>query len=479
MQEKGVQGKGVGTVIKISIGSSHVSSQVENSINQSRDQDQNPSQKRKQKQQKQQQQPPLTAIQIMGPNDEYLVQANTDITKFWAYENCQAFGCIFDEHNHANASDKNNNNNDNDNDNDNDKPAKDPNNFLKTINTGYQVLPTKMQGKVYGHDGSLGGVFDNQGIYGTCEFDIDITPLSGWGDDDDDDDNDGDGDGDDDGDNNDDDHVQQQHDHHSDIQNNKHQKSTAGWLASYSIFEPHWQITIADAKANGYINWNGTLYELNNAPLYSEKNWGSSFPTKWYWIQCNSFIGYGNDNDNDNDNKKRLSLTAGGGKRKVSLLNGLISKEEDLGLVGIHHNGIFYENVPWTGTMEWDIDIWGKWNFNGKCTTGKRLFEVVVNATCDDDAGVMLRVPTKEYGLEYMCRDTFEGSVSLSLYELVYCRDVNDYVRRDDVPPIIDNAISHSCAVEVGGGPWSSPWKSKSKMNRILKFLVKIPYLIN
>lgn len=209
--------------------------------------------------------------------------------------------------------------------------------------------------------------------------------------------------------------------------------------------------------------------------MYSEKNWGSSFPTKWYWIQCNSFIGY-DGSSSSGSNKSRLTLTAGGGIRKLSLFG--LKRTEDLGMIGIHYNGTFYENVPWTGEMEWDIDPWGRWNFKGRCTSGKRLFEVDVKASCDLDAGVMLRVPTKDYGLEYMCRDTFEGSVSLSLYELEYCKREKDYVRRTDVPPIIENAMSHNCAVEVGG-PWDQTWKSKSKMNKLLKLLVKIPYLIS
>lgn len=211
----------------------------------------------------------------------------------------------------------------------------------------------------------------------------------------------------------------------------------------------------------------------------SEKNWGSSFPTKWYWIQCNSFIGYNDENhynDNNTINRKRLALTAGGGIRKLSLFG--FQRTEDLGLIGIHYNGVFYENVPWTGEMQWDIDPWGRWNFNGRCTSGKRLFEVVVRATCELDDGVMLRVPTENYGLSLGCRDTFEGRVSLSLYELEYCKERKDYVRKKNVPPVIDNAISNNCAVEVGGGPWDYTWNSSSKMNRLLKFLVKIPYLI-
>ena len=236
------------------------------------------------------QHPPLTAIQIMGPNDEYLVQADVDVSKFWAYEHCQAFGCIFEN----NGSNNNNNNNHHhqittSNTTSNSIPAMHPNIFMETIQSGYQVLPTKMTGKLIGHDGSLGGVFSGEGIPGTCEFDIDIQPCSGWGDSNLQVINDSIN-------NNINNNInkkrrsqilrrifrreqapsqqEQQQQQQQTISNQeyksilKNQKSTAGWLASYSIFEPHWQITMADAKATGSVIWNGTKYEFDNAPFY-------------------------------------------------------------------------------------------------------------------------------------------------------------------------------------------------------------------
>ena len=32
-------------------------------------------------------------------------------------------------------------------------------------------------------------------------------------------------------------------------------------------------------------------YEFQDAPSYAEKNWGGGFPSKWHWVQCNSFDG--------------------------------------------------------------------------------------------------------------------------------------------------------------------------------------------
>lgn len=34
----------------------------------------------------------------------------------------------------------------------------------------------------------------------------------------------------------------------------------------------------------GWIEWDGERYEFENAPSYSEKNWGAGFPRKWFWV---------------------------------------------------------------------------------------------------------------------------------------------------------------------------------------------------
>lgn len=34
----------------------------------------------------------------------------------------------------------------------------------------------------------------------------------------------------------------------------------------------------------GWIEWDGHRFEFQNAPSYSEKNWGGAFPRKWFWV---------------------------------------------------------------------------------------------------------------------------------------------------------------------------------------------------
>merc|ERR1712127_1069509 len=116
-------------------------------------------------------------------------------------------------------------------------------------------------------------------------------------------------------------------------------------------------------------------------------------------------------------------------------------------MVSVHYNGIFYEAVPWTGDMEWQVSQWGYWYFKAKCTSGGRLFEVEMKAECDPEKppGVVLRAPTKDDGMAYFCRDSFHANAVLSLYELVLGEN-NEYIRKAG-PPIIDNAKSQQCAV--------------------------------
>ena len=290
------------------------------------------------------------------------------------------------------------------------------------------MLPTRLQGKLRGHDGSLGGIHDGQGVPGECYYDMTINPISGWGD------------------------------------GEVGQKSTAGWLASYKVFEPHWQVTLADARATGTVTWKGRTYTFKDAPFYAEKNWGGAFPIKWYWCQCNSFDGF------TDKNGKTLSVTAGGGTRKIPL-----GQKESLGMVSVHYDGHFYEATPWLGTMEWDISPWGYWRMAGRSTKGVRPFEVELEAVCKS-GGVKLRAPTEKDGMVYFCRDSFMGNVQLSMWELVWDKERKDFIRGK---VLVDNATSSQAGVELGGGPWWDNWKDKSIMKQPMRGMVRFPYRVS
>jgi tocopherol cyclase len=353
----------------------------------------------------------LACHQIMGPNDEYLVQADRDHTKFWAYPHEQSLGCIFEGdpsvRQIAGSIDKFSNS--------------------SIVQSGFQYSPTRFQGTVLGHDGSYGGVLEGQGIPGTCTYDFSIQILSGYGD------------------------------------SQQGQKSTAGWLASYAVFEPHWQVTVADARATGRIVWKDTTYDFVDAPFYAEKNWGGAFPTKWYWCQCNAFTNYIDANNS-------LSVTTGGGIRKLPL-----GQTESLGMITVHYKGKFYEATPWLGEMDWNVSPWGNWSMTGRSTGSQYPFEVQLKATCDVP-GVKLRAPTEYDGMVYFCRDSFLATVTLCLWELDYDPVVKTY-RRGKC--ILDNATSHQAAVEIGGGPWWDDWKASSRMKQPMRGMVRLPYRLN
>lgn len=40
----------------------------------------------------------------------------------------------------------------------------------------------------------------------------------------------------------------------------------------------------------GWIEWDGERFEFENAPSYSEKNWGGGFPRKWFWVCYPSYL---------------------------------------------------------------------------------------------------------------------------------------------------------------------------------------------
>ncbi|XP_068648467.1 probable tocopherol cyclase, chloroplastic isoform X3 [Aristolochia californica] len=177
------------------------------------------------------------------------------------------------------------------------------------------------------------------------------------------------------------------------------QKSTASWPAAFPVFEPHWQICMAGGLSTGWIDWGGKQFEFQNAPSYSEKNWGGSFPRKWYWIQCNIFESAAGE----------VALTAGGGLRKVS---GLVENYEEAALIGVHYNGQFYEFVPWTGTVDWEVAQWGYWQMSADNNTHRVELEATTK-----EPGTPLRAPTMEAGLATACKDTCYGDLRLQMWE--------------------------------------------------------------
>jgi len=246
--------------------------------------------------------------------------------------------------------------------------------FTRHVTEGYQATAHLNQGSIY-------DPVRNE----YCRWEYQIEPVYGWG------------------------------------NSQQPQQSTAGLLSYLPIFEPGWQVTLAHGLATGWIEWRGKRYEFNNAPAYSEKNWGGSFPQKWFWLNCNSF-----------ENCTDLAMTTGGGIRQV------LWWQEEVALIGIHYQGKFYEFAPWNSEVSWRIEPWGKWQMEGISNE----FKISLTGTADA-VGTYVRTPTAK-GLVFNCRDTTQGKLDLELCD----RNGN----------IIVKANSGLAGLEVGGTPWHETW---------------------
>jgi tocopherol cyclase len=259
--------------------------------------------------------------------------------------------------------------------------------FDRSIREGYQATATWHQGQLF-----------DPGTGAKARWQYQIEPVYGWGNVD------------------------------------RPQQSTAGWLSQLQIFEPGWQILMAHGLATGWIEWNDRRYSFKQVPAYGEKNWGGAFPKRWFWLNCNCF-----------DHQPDLALTAGGGRR------GVLWWMESVAMVGIHHQGKFYEFVPWNGQVSWQIAPWGSW----KLWARNADYEVELIASTELP-GTLLRAPTAQ-GLVFCCRDTMRGQLKLRLYR-----------RSQFKSQLILEAHSALCGLEVGGLgedaiPWSQGWDSQDQ----------------
>jgi len=327
------------------------------------------------------------AAQILGPNDEYLCRTFPNVHTFWAWKHTLGLGHWGKvregrgeeaEGRRQKAEDTQN------------FPRSTiatsfhsgtphyllPEQFTQQIQEGYQATATWHQGSLQEPSGA------------SAQWEYRIQPVYGWG------------------------------------KATGQQQSTAGWLSSLQIFEPGWQILMAHGLATGWIEWHGDRYEFENAPAYSEKNWGGAFPQKWFWLNCNSFEG-----------EPDLALTAGGGRR------GVLWWMESVAMIGLHYRGTFYEFAPWNAQVHWEIQPWGHWRMWAE----NSQFTVELTGTTDLP-GTALRAPTAD-GLVFACRDTMLGHITLRLTD------------RQRHTTLLE-AYSDRGGLETGGAPWNGVWQS-------------------
>ncbi|CAI8599814.1 unnamed protein product [Vicia faba] len=334
--------------------------------------------------------------QILGADDKYICQYSPESHNFWGSRNELMLGNTFA----AKPNSK--------------PPNKEvhPKEFNDRVLEGFQVTPLWHQGSI-----SDDGRSDYVETVKTARWEYSTRPVYGWGD------------------------------------VGSTQKSTAGWLAAFPVFEPHWQICMGGGLStgmcyHGWIEWDGERIEFEDAPSYSEKNWGGAFPRKWFWAQCNVFEG----------DSGEVALTAAGGLRQIP---GLTETFENAALIGVHFGGKFYEFVPWNGVVTWEIATWGYWFMSAD--NGNYLVELEATA---DDSGTTLRAPTSEAGLSQACKDTCFGYLKLKLWERRYDGSKGK---------IILDVKSDMAALEVGGGPWFNKWKGKTSTPPVVQRAIGLP----
>lgn len=340
--------------------------------------------------------------QVMGPDDGYILQYSKDTSPFWAAPQSLSLGATFRANPHGPTGGKITPQL---------KGMLSESSFNAAVAEGFQASATWHQGRIIASEDGAAGTLKS--TVPSCSWALSIRPVIGWGDE------------------------------------GSRQRATAGWLASLPVFEPHWQVLMAHGEASGWIEWGGQRYDFTNAAAYAEKNWGGGFPTRWCWIQCNTF--------QDNPG---TSVTAVGARRGLPLLPGV---QEDVGLIGIHHKGKFYELNVKESEVQWDVAPWGRWRIQGKNSN----LEAVVEAVCDAP-GTPLRAPTADQGLAPFCRDSFVGTVRIRVWQAGG--------QAIGAPPFIDvTSAGKSGAVEVGGGPWWTGWSTTAAMSEPVKRLLNLP----
>ncbi|KAI3898942.1 hypothetical protein MKW92_040316 [Papaver armeniacum] len=317
--------------------------------------------------------------QILGPDDKYICQFSEESQHFWGGRHELTLGNTFTA---GKASPPPNR----------EVP---PQEFDDKVSEGFQVTPLWNQGFIC-DDGRSSYV----NTVKTARWKYSTRPVYGWG----------------------------------DVGSN--QKATAGWLAAFPVFEPHWQVCMAGGLSSGWIEWDGELFEFENAPSYSEKNWGGAFPKKWFWVQCNVFQG-------------------GEGRSRFDC------RRWFKGTIGVHCGGKFYEFVPWNGVFNWEIAPWGYWHMYAE----NGSYKVELEGT-GKDPGTPLQAPTSEAGLAVACRDACFRDLRLQMWEKRYDGSKSK---------VILDVTSNMAVLETGGGPWYTTWKAKTSSPEIINQALNFP----
>ncbi|NER84292.1 MAG: tocopherol cyclase [Leptolyngbya sp. SIO1D8] len=254
-----------------------------------------------------------------------------------------------------------------------------PETFFHKVHRGYQVTAIRHQGFL--EDSDTGAI---------AHWDYTVEPVYGWG------------------------------------SPGKPPLPTAGWLSYLPIFEPGWQVLMAQGLATGWAEWQNQRYEFAQAPTYAEKNWGGAFPERWFWIQSNAFV-----------NEPDLTITAVGGLRQV------LGQLETVGLIGLHFRDQFIALSSLNAGITWQIASWGEWHMTGR----NHRYRITLQGRTHK-VPVVVRVPTLN-GLQFDCWDTTQGDLKVQVWAKS---------QSGSETPLI-TATSQLAGLEVGGKGWVDSWQ--------------------
>lgn len=273
--------------------------------------------------------------------------------------------------------------------------------FQRHILTGYQLSMQQHHGAVLTGDVDM-ELSQVSALRGNvaCSFDMQLTPMLTWG-------LDG-------------------------------SRSTGTWLTRFQIFEPGWQIISAFALSTGTLqDWHGRVFRFDNAPTYIEKNWGSAFPSRWFWLQCNVFdeIREQAPASWPGESDTPLAMTGVGARRELCWPGqpGRVLTTETIGMIAFHWRGLFWEFAPWNCRfIRWSVR-WGQWHVEAQGTR----YSVTVSAETSEP-GTLVLGPTRS-GMDFVVRDGTRGTLRLVLYDL----------QQNAV--LLDALCYERAAVEIGG----------------------------
>lgn len=124
--------------------------------------------------------------------------------------------------------------------------------------------------------------------------------------------------------------------------------TTATWLSRLPVFEPGYQVLIAQGVVHGgYVSVDGVKEDLQGAVVYCEKNWGNAFPKRWWWVQAGV---------------PDLAVTAVGSTRLT------LGKEEVVGILAVHFDGRLYEFANCTLAILLLRVLWRAWASQAGCS---------------------------------------------------------------------------------------------------------------